>query len=125
MAIPTRLMGYGVSAGLATGLCGGSSSALVAAGNSSATALGLNTEINVVMTTAAGTGVRLMPVEVGSSIVVSNLGASPLLVYPGAGAQINLLPVTTGGISVPVGATAMFFGASGTRWTAMLGATPA
>lgn len=125
MAIPTRLMGYGASAGLAASLCGGSSPALVAAGNSNANALGLSTEINVVTTTAAGTGVRLMPVEVGSSIVVSNLGANPLLVYPGAGAQINLLTVTTGGLSVPAGATAMFFGASGTRWAAMLGATPA
>lgn len=125
MAIPSRLMGAGAGALLANTACGGASAALVAAGTTNANAIRLTDEINAVATVAAGTGVRLMPVEVGSFVVVSNQGANPLLVYPGSGAQINALTATTGGFTVPVGTGALFFGVSGTRWVAIAGAVPA
>lgn len=121
-SIPTRLMGTGSSWPSALATCGEVANTLTAAGTTNADALGLSAEINVVTTTAASTGVRLMPVEVGSAVLVSNLGANALLVYPGTGVQIDALTATTGGFSVPAGKSAMFYGVSGTRWVSHLGA---
>jgi hypothetical protein len=91
-------------------------------GTTNANALALSNEINIVTTAAAGTGVVLPRVETGASVYVSNLGANDILVYPGTGVQINALTATTGGFTVPTGKSAMFFGASGTRWTSLLSA---
>lgn len=121
-AIPSRLMGTGSSWPSAGAICGGVANALTAAGTTNANALGLSAEINVVTTTAASTGVRLMPVEVGASILVANQGASALLVYPGTGVQIDALTATTGGFSVPAGKSATFYGVSSTQWISQLGA---
>lgn len=121
-AIPTRLMGVGNSALSATAICGGVANTLTAAGTTNANALFLSAEINVVTTAAAGTGVRLMPIEVGSAVLVANQGANALLVYPGTGVQIDALTATTGGFSIPVGKSAMFYGVSGTQWISQLGA---
>lgn len=121
-AIPTRLMGVGNSALSATAICGGVANTLTAAGTTNANALFLSAEINVVTTAAAGTGVRLMPIEVGSAVLVANQGANALLVYPGTGVQIDALTATTGGFSIPAGKSAMFYGVSGTQWISQLGA---
>lgn len=121
-SIPTRLMGTGSSWPSALAICGGVANTLTAVGTTNANALALSAEINVVTTAAAGTGVRLVPVEVGSSVVVANQGANALLVYPGTGVQIDALTVTTGGFSIPVGKSAVFYGVSGTQWISNLGA---
>lgn len=122
MAIPSRLMGSGLPSQAAVNICGDVTTTLTAAGTTNADALQLNSAINNVTTTAASTGVRLPPTEVGSCIVVANLGANALLVYPAALSQINALTVTTGGFSVGAGKVAFFFGVSGTNLVAMLGA---
>lgn len=122
MAIPTRLMGVGFSAGQAVQACGDVADTLTAAGTSNTDALQLSAIINRVTTTAAGTGVRLMLPEVGSQVVVINSGANALLVYPGTGAQINALTATTAGFSVPAGGRALFVGTSSANWFAILSA---
>lgn len=122
MAIATRLMGVGCSAGEATQICGDVADGLTAAGTTNADALQLSAIINRVTTTAASTGVRLMLPEQGASVVVVNSGANALLVYPGTGAQINALTATTGGFSVAAGGRAMFVGTSSTNWFALLSA---
>lgn len=121
-AIPTRLMGTGNSALSAQAICGGVANTLTAAGTTNANALALSAEINVVTTTAASTGVRLMPVEAGAAVLVANQGANALLVYPGTGVQIDALTATTGGFSVPAGKSAVFYGVSSTQWISQLGA---
>lgn len=122
MAIPSRLMGSGLAAAAAINICGDVTNTLTATGTTNADALQLNSAINNVTTAAAGTGVKLPPTEVGASVLVANLGASALLVYPAALSQINALTVTTGGFSVAAGKVAAFVGVSGTNLVAMLGA---
>jgi hypothetical protein len=122
MALPSRLMGSGVGAQAAVNICGDAVTGLTAAGSSNTNALQLSAAINNVTTTAASTGVKLPPTEVGGSIVVANLGANALLVYPAELSQINALTVTTGGFSVAAGKVAVFTGVSGTNLIGMLGA---
>jgi hypothetical protein len=122
MAIPTRLMGVGCSAGQAVNICGDVQDSITAAGTTNADATPLSAAINRVTTTAASTGVRLMLPESGSGVVVINSGANALLVYPGTGAQINALTVTTGGFSVAAGGRAMFVGTGSANWFAILSA---
>lgn len=122
MAIPSRLMGVGFSAGAAVNVCGDTADSLTATGTTNADALQLSAAINRVTTTAAGTGVLLPPIEQGSGVVVMNSGANALLVYPGTGAAINALTTTTGGFSVAAGGRALFVAVNGTRWGAILSA---
>lgn len=122
MAIPSRLMGSGLAAAAAVNICGDVTTTLTATGSTNADALQLNSAINNVTTTAASTGVKLPPTEVGASILVANLGANALLVYPAALSQINALTVTTGGFSVGAGKVAAFVGVSGTNLVALLSA---
>lgn len=122
MPIPSRLMGSGFSAAGAVNACGDTAANLVATGTTNADALQLSAAINHVATTAAGTGVKLMPTEAGMSITVANLGANALLVYPAAFSQINALTVTTGGFSVAAGKVAEFLAVTGTLIIAQAGA---
>jgi hypothetical protein len=122
MAIPTRLMGSGLSAAAASNICGDVTTGITAAGTTNADATQLNSVINNVTTTAASTGVKLFTAELGSTVVVSNQGANALLVYPAASGQINALTATTGGFSVGAGKTVILFGVSGTNWVTNLSA---
>ena len=122
MAIPSRLLGSGLSPLAATNICGDVADSLTAAGTTNADALALSAAINRVTTTALNTGVRLFLPEVGSAVVVINSGANALLVYPGTGAQINALTASTGGFSVAAGGRALFVGTSSTNWFAILSA---
>lgn len=67
-----------------------------AAGTTTADATALTGVINYVTTVASGTGVRLWDAPAGSIIVVHNLGANALLVYPQAGGQISGYAVDAG-----------------------------
>jgi hypothetical protein len=122
MAIPSRLLGSGLSPLAATNICGDVADLLTATGTTNADALALSAVINRVTTTALNTGVRLYLPEVGSQVVVVNSGANALLVYPGTGASINALTATTGGFSVAAGGRALFVGTSSTNWFAVLSA---
>lgn len=64
---------------------------LSATGGNQATALQLSAQWNEVDNVAAGTGVLLSAYQTGQSQTVFNLGASPLLVYPPPGSQIDVL----------------------------------
>lgn len=122
MAIPSRLMGSGTPAAQATAIVGNVDNGLTAAGSANTDALQLNSTNNRVTTTAASTGVRLPPLEVGAMVTVMNSGANALLVYPGTGNQINALTATTGGFSVAAGGRALFIAYAPTVWGAVLSA---
>lgn len=122
MALPSRLMGTSFSAGSATQVVGDVADTLTALGTTQGTALVLSQVINIVTTTAASTGVLLMPSEVGAEVSVYNLGANALLVYPGVGGAINALSANAG-FSVGAGKAATFKGrANGTGWVTILSA---
>lgn len=98
---------------------------LTAAGTTYADALQLavDTDVNVVTTAAASSGVKLSaPSGPGDEVVVFNRGANACLVYPQAGGQINALTATTAGFSVAAGGRAAFISYDGTNWMALLSA---
>lgn len=123
MALPSRIMGSGVSSALgATQIVGDVADNLTALGSTQGTALLLSTAINIVTTAAASTGVILMPSEVGAEVYVCNLGANALSVYPATGAAINAI-AANGAFSVGAGKAATFKGrANGTGWVTILSA---
>ena len=122
MAIPSRLTGSGLAGQAATNICGDVGNSLTATGSTYSDALQLSAVVNRSTTTASGTGVKLMPAEAGASVFVINSGANALLVYPGTGAAINALTVTTQGFSVGAGGRAQFVAVSPTTWFAILSA---
>lgn len=122
MALLQELMGSGTAGAQAQAILGSVANGLTASGTTNADALPLGAAINRVTTTALNTGARLNPPQPGESVVVVNSGANALLVYPGTGAQINALTVTTGGFSVPAGGRALFVGVTNTNWFAILSA---
>ena len=122
MAIPSRLLGSGLSPLAATNICGDVADTLTATGTTNTDALALSSIINRVTTTALNTGARLFLPEAGSMVVVINSGANALLVYPGTGAQINALTASTGGFSVAAGGRALFVGTGSANWFAVLSA---
>jgi hypothetical protein len=73
------------------GVVGSVATGLVATGTDLATGLALTPGINVVGTTASGTGVVLpAATQIGATVTVQNLGGSDLKVYPpDSSSQIN------------------------------------
>lgn len=96
MASTTNLMQMGCAPGLAAEICGRVASGLTATGTLQSDALLAPAIINVVTTTATGTGIRLPPGDVGTSMIVSNLGANTLLIYPSVGQSFNTSAVNAG-----------------------------
>lgn len=93
---------------------------LTAAGTDNTNALSISKQINIVTTTASGTGVIFTALyPVGVIIEVVNKGANTLKVYPTAGKQIDALTVTSGGFSILTGATARFV-YDGTKYHSMV-----
>ena len=70
---------------LAPGLLGSSNNAVTAAGSTQGTATAITTDVSVITSAAAGTGV-IMPMAVGGKCaVVINRAANAILVYPATG----------------------------------------
>jgi hypothetical protein len=119
MPIPSRVLATGNSGFTTTAICGDGATALVATGTTAADALQLSAVWNAVGTTAASTGVKLPPTEVGAVVCVYNGGASTLTVYPATGSTIN-----AGASSLSVTATqrVLFIATSATTWISIAGA---
>ena len=118
MTIPSRVLGSGISPLATQSIAGAASTGLTAAGTNAATALQLAVSYNVVSTTAASTGVKLLKTENGATMVVANDGANSLTVYPPTGSTID------GSASVSIATTKrrVFWGTSDTTWVSLLGA---
>lgn len=118
MPIPSRLMGSSASALFAVNICGDVSE-VVSTGTTQANSLSVGTVNTIVTTTAAGTGIVLMPAEVGATLYVTNLGANALLVYPFRATDVINALGAGAGFSVPTTKMAIFNGRSnGTGWVA-------
>jgi len=102
------LVKAGMFRGTADALRGKVATGLTAAGTTQTDALQLDSDINVVGTAAASTGVKLPPMDVADACVVHNLGANAVLVYPGVvGGVINALAANAG-FSVGAGKQGIF-----------------
>ena len=87
---------------------------LTAAGANQGAALALTNDINIVTTTASGTGVVLPTPTVGRVVVVINRGANPLNVYPAVGHSIN--GTANSAVVLAANATMIVHGATVTTW---------
>lgn len=108
MSKSSDLMAFGAPAQLAGAIQGDTVNNLVAAGTTQANALALTAVNNIVVTAAAATGVRLQAgLGQGDTVVVANLGANALLVYPPTGGSIQA-GAANAALSVPTLKTATF-----------------
>lgn len=118
MAIPSRVLGSGVSQLSTVSICGDGTAAVTAAGTSAGNATALTYVYNNVTTTASGAGVKLPPTEMGETIIVRNGGANPLKVYPyDTNSSIN----SAGFGTINADCSAMFYAVSNTLWEELQG----
>lgn len=118
MTFPSRLVSGAKMPPLqANEVIGNTATGLTAAGSSSTDALQLSASVNTVATTGASTGVKLPACEAGAMVVVNNMGASTLTVYPATG---NTVDGTTSA-AIATSRAAVFFG-TGTDWAFCYGA---
>lgn len=90
MALAKKMMGGGLSAGMAKAICG-DYAALTAAGNSQATATAVNVGFSVVSGADGTKGVTLPAVaSPGESVTLFNNAGSTCPVYPPVGAAISV-----------------------------------
>jgi hypothetical protein len=99
----------------APGILGSTSNAVTAAGTTQGTATALTSDVNIITTAAAGTGVVVPGATSGKYAVVVNRGANALNVYPSTGHAFDGLAANTA-ISLPVNGFIEMFGSSTTQW---------
>lgn len=119
MTIPSRVQGSGISPLATQSICGSATVGVVPTGTTAGTALQLETTYNVIASTGALAGVKLLKTENGASMVVANnAGSNTLVVYPPTGSTID------GAASVQIAPSKrrIFWGTSDTTWVSLLGA---
>jgi len=100
----------------------GTVNGLTAAGANQGAALALDyTTYQRVTTVAASTGVRLPAAVAGANIVVFNMGANALAVYPSTGEAINALSANAS-LAVAAAKGAEFVCCVNGSWNALVGA---
>ena len=118
MAIPSRVLGSGISQLSTVSICGDGNAAVTAAGTSAGDATQLTFVYNNVTTTGSGAGVKLPQTEMGETIIVKNGGANPLTVYPYSTAStIN----SAGYGTINPDCSALFYAVSNTLWEELQG----
>ena len=118
MAIPSRVLGSGISQLSTVSICGDGNGAVTAAGTSAGDATAITYVYNNVTSVASGAGVKLPQTEMGETIIVRNGGANPLTVYPySTGSTINSVGYGT----VNPDCSAMFYAVSNTLWEELQG----
>lgn len=119
----SKLVASGLHTMTVTALTGEQTTGLTAAGTDLAGAKEVSNDVNVFGTVASGSGARLSAsIEIGDSVVVSNLGANALLVYPHSAAGTIDSGSGGAGKSVGAGKNAVFRRISSTGWICLLGA---
>ena len=119
MAIPSRVLGSGITQLSTVSICGDGNASVTAAGTSAGDATQLTFVYNDITTTGSGAGVKLPQTEMGEVIYVTNSGANTLKVYPyDTNSTIN----GTTSASVAANYTSIFYAVSNTKWYSMTGA---
>lgn len=120
MAFPSRIMGAGNSSLTAQVICGEGAVGLVATGTTAADALQLNVSNNTITTSAASTGVKLPPTEVGAQVIIRNDSGQTVTVYPyDTNSTINAAAAS---VSVATAKTILLAATSATTWVSITGA---
>lgn len=118
MAIPSRVLGSGISQLSTVSICGDGNAAIAAAGTSAGNATAITYVYNNVTTTGSGAGVKLPPTEMGELIWITNSGANALTVYPyEAASQIDGGSTST----INIGCSAVFAAVSSSQWEGLQG----
>ena len=118
MAIPSRVLGSGVSQLSTVSICGDGNASVVAAGTSAGNATAITYVYNNVTTTPSGAGVKLPPTEMGELIWITNSGANALTVYPyEATSTLNATTAAT----INKNCAAVFFAISNSAWEELQG----
>jgi hypothetical protein len=118
MAIPSRVLGSGVSQLSTVSICGDGNASVVAAGTSVGNATAITYVYNNVTTTPSGAGVKLPPTEMGELIWITNSGANALTVYPyEATSTLNATTAAT----INKNCAAVFFAISNSAWEELQG----
>jgi len=111
-------MGAGASQLMTVAICGNGVDGLTATGSTRADALQLTYIYNSIDTAAAGTGIKLPPTQMGTTIYVSNSGASTITVYPyEAATTVN----QTTSASIAKDHTSIFFAVTNSMWYSING----
>ena len=120
MAFPSRIMGAGNSSLSAQVICGEGAVGLVATGTTAADALQLNVSNNTITTSAASTGVKLPPTEVGAQVIVRNDSGQTVTIYPyDTNSTINAGATS---VTVATAKTILLAATSATTWVSITGA---
>jgi len=118
MAIPSRVLGSGISQLSTVSICGDGTTAVTAAGTSAGDATQIAYVYTNVTTAASGTGVKLPKAEMGETVIIRNGGVNPIKVYPySATDTIN----EAGFGTINADCSAMFFAVSNTLWEELQG----
>ena len=117
MAFPSRILGAGNSPLSSSTICGDGATGLVALGTTAATALQLSAVFNAITTSAASTGVKLPPTEVGAMVGIRNDSGQTVAVYPyDTGSTIN---AAASSLNVATAKTVLLFATSATTWASV------
>jgi len=120
MAFLSRIMGAGNSSLSAQVICGEGAVGLVATGTTAADALQLNVSNNTITTSAASTGVKLPPCEVGAEMIIRNDSGQTITVYPfNTSTTMNAAAAS---VTVANTKTILLAATSATTWVSITGA---
>jgi hypothetical protein len=120
MAFPSRIQGSGNSPLSATNICGDGAVGLVALGSTAATALQLSAVNNTITTSAASTGVKLPPTEVGAQVIIRNDSGQTITVYPyNTSTTMNAAAAS---VTLATAKTMLVKATSATTWVTLTGA---
>jgi hypothetical protein len=86
-----------------------------AAGSTQGDATALTKDINIISTVSAGQGVVLPTAVAGMVLIINNISATDMNVYPATGAAINSLS-TNLGLNHIAGASLQYYAMSSTQW---------
>jgi len=117
VAIPSRVLGSGISQLSTVSICGDGNAAVTAAGTSAGDATAITHVYNEVTTTGSGAGVKLPSTEMGETITIVNSGANVLTIYPYAGSTIN----GASSLELLAGGSALLSATSNTTWVSLEG----
>lgn len=123
-----KLIGLGIHSEPATEIAGVVDADVTAAGTNLATAAQLRARFNLVTTAASGTGVKLpQTVAIGESVVVQNLGANDIEVFPPTTTGIFNSASAGGGLTLAAATDQILVAikVSATQWIGLVGAGPA
>jgi hypothetical protein len=119
MAIPSRVLGAGNSPLSALSICGDGATGLVATGSTATDALQLSAVFNAITTSAASTGVKLPPTEVGAMVGIRNDSGQTIKVYPPSGSTIN---AAASSVNLATATSMLVFATSATTWASVTSA---